>query len=496
MALLFMDGFDKYGPVNSNTTATAALLLQEWTTASGASIVAPLSATGQAVNWVLTGSVVKTLAASYSRLIGGMRFSSSLVTSTAGVLFTDAGSSQASISINTAGTISVRNGSITGTVLGTSTASVAASSTHYLEWDITFSNTGSYQIWLDGVSILSGSGDTTGTVNNTANGVGLNNGGANVFTVDDLYLFDTTGTTNNAVLLTSPRIETSLPSSDGAVQFAVGAATLGSIYGRTAPGGVLGDNTMVARPLTPTRNCTLSAIIVIPAATGASINLRPVVYTDSAGLPNTLISSGSTAVGMTAGTVIRLPLTTSQALTAGTQYWLGYMWDALPANGIGCFDRVSDSFTRKVGATFTSGAPATFPGGSTTDFVNVAGVITLASPVNFYSLTSPPQGNYSYVYDSVVGQEDLYAVPNLSAPATSIYAVAVKANVAKSDAGAKTVSVRLKSGAADSAGSGGSLAPGTSYAWLTSLYPTDPATSAAWTLTAVNAAQIGLRIES
>ena len=50
MALLFLDGMDKYGPLNTNSTAVAALLTAgEWTSASATlTLVAGLSATGYA----------------------------------------------------------------------------------------------------------------------------------------------------------------------------------------------------------------------------------------------------------------------------------------------------------------------------------------------------------------------------------------------------------------------------------------------------------------
>ena len=50
MAVLFIEGFDKYGPANTVSANVTALLNDgEWTNASGAisySIVAPLSSTG------------------------------------------------------------------------------------------------------------------------------------------------------------------------------------------------------------------------------------------------------------------------------------------------------------------------------------------------------------------------------------------------------------------------------------------------------------------
>ncbi len=212
MAELFIDGFDKYGPVGStnNTLLQSLLTATEWTSISASSascaLVAGLSATGVALALSAgsgTFTLTKSLAANYTRLIGGVRFSSTLVNPVA-IQFLDGASNQSAIVVNTTtGTISLTNGTYTGTVLGTSAASVSASTTHYLEWDITFGNSTSYELWLHGTSILSGTGDTQATANARATGFSLIAGhvvGASVvFTVDDLYLFDTTRSTNNAV---------------------------------------------------------------------------------------------------------------------------------------------------------------------------------------------------------------------------------------------------------------------------------------------------------
>ena len=155
-----------------------------------------------------------------SRLIGGIRFNlESSLTGNSGIGFLDsAGSSQGCITVNgTTSTISLRTGNATGVAVATSGASVTVGSTHYLEWDITFGNSARYQVWLDGVSIISGTGDTTATANNNVGSftiIGM--ASSNILIFDDLYLFDTSGTTNNAVLLTSPRIETTFPTADSA----------------------------------------------------------------------------------------------------------------------------------------------------------------------------------------------------------------------------------------------------------------------------------------
>jgi hypothetical protein len=222
VAAIFIEGFDKYGGINSNINGVNALLTAgEWTSATTVTIVAGLSGTGFAVQIGQFGSasgLQKTLPAAVGRMIGGFRFKPDLGT-TSGLQLQDAATSQCAIRINTDGTISVRNGLLaSGTVLGTSAASVSSNTTHYIEFDITFGNAAAYQVWLDGVSVLSGSGDTTATANNTANvlNFAVSTGGSAV--LDDLYIFDATGSTNNAVLLTSPRIETQFPSSDGAVR--------------------------------------------------------------------------------------------------------------------------------------------------------------------------------------------------------------------------------------------------------------------------------------
>jgi hypothetical protein len=127
----------------------------------------------------------------------------------------------------------------------------------------------------------------------------------------------------------------------------------------------------------------------------------------------------------------------------------------------------------------------------------VYGNLTGISGNNWYQAAQQPApGASSYIFDATVGHEDLYNFGALSAIPANVYAVAVKGYCAKSDSGAKTLSLRTKSGAADSAGTLAGQAPGTSYVWMTSLFETDPNTSAAWTGTALNAATSGVHVDS
>jgi hypothetical protein len=500
MALLFITGFDLYGPANSNSAGVTALLTAgEWTSCTATvNIVAPLSATGQALS--ITGSVVnisKTLAGNYSRLIGGFRLSNNLGSASCGVQFRDGASDQLGIQFNATGTFSVRNGNYSaGTVLGTSSATVTASTTHYLEFDITFANAGSYQLWLDGVSILSGSGDTTATANAYANGFQFISGNAAALvTIDDLYLFDTTGSANNAVLLTSPRVETTFPASDSAVQFGLGAGILGSNAARVTTTTAPAAGSLVLRRFTSSVACTINSITVMPGATSAPANYRGVIYADSGGTaPGTLMSSGTQVTGVTSGTAKDLPLTTPQSLAAGTQYWIGFINDtsvALQQTDAGLLGY-------RAANTYASGAPGTAPAMTSGQasyllWGNLSGI----SGANYNEVNQqPPPGAYAYVFDATVNHEDLYTFGALSATPGAVHAVAVKAYCQRSDSGAKTVSMRMKSGSTDSGGSATGQTPATTYGWLTSYFPTDPNTSAAWTGANLNAATAGFKVDS
>jgi len=501
MALIFMDGFDRYGigPSTSNPSAVVTSLLQEWNTVSGGfvNLAAPLSLTGYALT--ITGgpaSMNKTLPGNFPRLIGGYRFSSTLAANTHGITFTDVATAQCSIILLNTGAISLRTGSVAGAAIATSAVTVTANSVHYLEFDLTFSNTGAYQIWLDGISILSGTADLTASANNYANVLSfVCSAGVASLTIDDLYLFDTSGTTNNAALLTSPRIETQFPSADSAVQFAGGGSILGTSVSRTNGAVQPNANQLRLRTVTPAVDMTLNSIGIMPAVTNSSVQVRPVVYADSAGVAGSLMSTGGVSVGVTSGVTKTIPLTTPQSLVAGTPYWIGYMVDISVFNFVFALQNgLADD--RIATVTFSSGAPATAPATSTTQSTVIWGNVTITGNNWYATSQNPPQGNLSYVFDAVVGHEDLYNFPSLSAPSTLIYALAMKGNVSKSDAGAKTMSLRVKSGAVNSGGSASSLAPATSYTWMTSYFNADPANGLPWTTVGVNAAQGGIRVES
>lgn len=94
------------------------------------------------------------------------------------------------------------------TLLDTSTYSLPTDSWVYVEMKFTIGNTGSFEIKVNGDSVMSGSPvDTQNTANNRVNKIYLgDNTGTGLFSlqpifIDDFYLCDTAGTVNNDYLL-------------------------------------------------------------------------------------------------------------------------------------------------------------------------------------------------------------------------------------------------------------------------------------------------------
>jgi hypothetical protein len=351
-------------------------------------------------------------------------------------------------------------------------------------------------VWLDGASILSGTGNTRTTTNNYANAFFLATAaGGGGTTFDDLYLFDTSGTTCNAPMLNNPVIETAFPNADTATKaWNNGASIIGVDNSAAAPTSSAA-NVVQVRLFAAAANMTLNSISVAGgSASNGAINLRPVVYAGVA-TGAALLAAGPTVVGMTAGTTTTMPLTTPLALTAGTNYAIGLMTDTSVGSVFASAD-VTNACVRGT-ATFTSGAPATLPtmtAGQTS--YQMWGNCT-GSASDYVSVNSnPPIDDIAYIYESTVADEELFAFPALASNPASVACVAIKARLKRSDSGTRTVDVRCASGSADTAGNAAGVTPGTSFGWVANYQPTDPNTGSAWTGTGVNAAQGGVRVAS
>lgn len=513
MTTLFIDGFDKYGPPGLVIPNQQSLITQgEWTSAIGStpiSILPGLSETGYALG-LLEGSLNKTLTSNKTRLIGGVRINTTDLSAgtsldaNCGVQFSDTSTVQCNLGVEAVtGLITIWKGD-QSTILARSSALVTSGTTHYLEWDITFGvgAAGSYTIYLDGVQVLTGTGTTQQSTNAYANIFSLFANPATPLSFDDLYLFDSTTSINNQVLLSNPRIQTDYPAFDFQTQFLNEGNIIGEPYAINLFQAINSD-TLILYPYTPSVNCTINSINVMTENTSGSNQIRGVLYADSSGHPGSLLTSGTTENSVTNGVVRTLPLTTPHALTAGTQYWLGFMGRG--ADGLTYYCSDINNLAYSAAATFSSGAPGTAPTmtagypsvlvfgiciGATTNWETLSQNPALTTSANY---TTPPP---NYIQHSTVGTEDLYNFPIPATDVVKIYTVAMKACARLSSAGSRSIALDVKSGSTDGNGSLGSAALSTSFVWYGSYFDTDPATSVAWTISGVTNAHYGQKISA
>lgn len=504
MALIFMDGFDKYRQIAS------ALFGGDWNTSwgdppsgNGTTSFGEGAYQGDSFKCRQDSGLYKSLPGTYKTIIWGIRFYiPGPALNAFGVIVGDGTTNQVTVRTNSSGFIEVRRGSEGGprfglqasTLLDTSTASISINTWHYLEAKITIDNTaGAYDVYLDGSLIISNTGQNTQVTGNayvTSFVFTSVDFQSNIF-VDDLYIFDDSGDFNNDVV-GDVVVETQFPSSDASVQFSIGASAFGATFALSGGNGAAGANTIFLRTFTPEIDCIINSISVIPASSDASGKYKAVLYADNSGAPGALMSDGIEVNGSTTGVVLTGDLTTPQNLTGGTPYWLGFITNFNTTY----FIEDTDQNGYFANNTYTSGAPLTAPVmlGNRPDWL-IWGNVT--STFNFAELRRPVSSPLvNYITNTSVGDEDQYGFPVLSTVPLNIYAVKVSAFAAKSDAGSRTLSLMVESTGTDDPGDSPSQSLTASYQYYTSYWPFDPHTGLPWTYGTVNAATSGVKVDS
>jgi hypothetical protein len=111
---------------------------------------------------------------------------------------------------------------------------------------------------------------------------------------------------------------------------------------------------------------------------------------------------------------------------------------------------------------------------------------------NYTAAGESPYNDATYNSSSTVGQRDLYALTDLLSGTASVLGTQTVAHMQKSDAGTASAKLAIKSGATVYYDTTQSL--GTSIAAYSQVREMDPATSAAWTVAAVNALEAGVEV--
>jgi len=228
MAIRFLDSCAIYGAVTDLTL--------KWTTQT----ILSIQATGS--RWSTPairtngpsggngGYAEKTISSNEATLIAGANVKVATIGSQIVGIFTflDGASGQVQVVITTAGLLAAYRitGNAAGTLLGTAAhTAIASGSDHYIEAKVTFHNTaGTVDLYLDGVNVLSLTGqDTNQTANAYANRFRIGNannvqslGGSTAINEDfsDIYLLD--GNSPNNAAWGDTRIYSLRPSGAGA----------------------------------------------------------------------------------------------------------------------------------------------------------------------------------------------------------------------------------------------------------------------------------------
>lgn len=515
MARIMFEGFEKYGPIgayifNSSTTSDLyTAVVAEWNVGnvSGTSSLATVAGTVSPIAFRFASSALlsKNLPANYPTLIFGFRITSDLTATSSGITLSDGGTAQVTVQLNTSGKIEVRRGGAAGTLLATSTQSVIANTSHYIEGSITInSTTGAYSIYLDGViTSLSATGQNTqSSANAYANAITLfQNGISGQYAVfDDFYLFDNTGSANNAVRGDSV-VMPLFPNSDNSIQFTNGQGLIGYWWDGRGTSGVFGGGKLILTKITPTSNCHLTAVQIYPNSNSTDITIKNqgVVYADNgSGIPGALLGSSPEVVGMTGGVPLVLTLSSSVSLTAGAHYWLGSFSSSTNNENYNipyplANDPQASSWQN---VTYGPSPPATAPGmNALTYTMSCAGIVTSPSS-NAFDVNGIPPSTTAYVDSSTPGQMDLYNTAGLTNNPTSIASIKLSMWAYKSDTFTRTMDLALRSGSTTGKGSASGFALSTSPAYFSSYFDTDPASGLAWTTLGVNNAKIGCDIAS
>lgn len=115
---------------------------------------------------------------------------------------------------------------------------------------------------------------------------------------------------------------------------------------------------------------------------------------------------------------------------------------------------------------------------------------------NYLLVDENPQDTGTYVETSGVGNLDLYTMENLPADATTVLGVQVSALSDKTDAGALTGVVAMRTNSTDYFGTGyqPSFGPA-SEIYFSNIWDENPNTASAWTVSDINSIEAGTKLE-
>jgi hypothetical protein len=492
MAWMFSESFDFYANTNADVLAGG------WDAISGINVTGTLTRFSQGnalsgIGLTATKNNLTNESTFFFNISVYPNFNGFTGTNSQGLFFSfrDGSSSQVTVQFAADGNVYVRTGGTAGTIVGTWNGPWTALAWYHWQIKVVIHNTaGEVHIRKNGSASddfsVTGVNTRGGTTANQVNSFSITTSNFN-FVMDDILMFGSSGAAPNDWVGDVRAIQ--LMPTGNTAQKDFSAISTTSHLGSTAATNTKNANTQYALSWVPTENGTLTSIAVQlnAAITG---HLKMALYASDAGPnPTTLLATSDEVANPGVGTVT-FNFSSPPTIVGGSRYWYAFLADAsfVLKTNLGTDTQWSTSRTYASG--FTDPFTLTTSGNvSTPD-------ITFTFLRANYDLVreSVEDQDTTYVFSSTAGAVDLYDLADLAVTPAAIVGLVTRQCMRKTDAGARSGTTRIKSGATSA--DGATLNLSTSYLYLNTVYATDPNTGAAWTAAAVNAVQVGPKVVS
>jgi len=491
MAWIIGDGFDLY-----STITDAAL--GHWDGATTASLTTGRFSPGKAITSNGAGGTVYLVKSSGTNdvthhIVCGFVQPQAIGGTTPGLYFQllDGTTSQCSICFRIDGAIILTSGSPSGTILATFANAFQQNVWAAFEFEVSIGASTTFKVRRNGdltdTFVATGLNTKPGA-NAYANKLQVGcytTYGAGFQKLDDILWFNTTGASPNT-WVGDVRSYWQAPTTDVQTQFSALAqsVSVGGITGTTA----VTAGTVRYMPFISTFTGNIGSVVV-QASTAATVNVKAAIYDalGTSGAPGNLVGTVSATLTSVVAGANTLTWSTPVPVAKGGSYYVAVdqdnavTWKTLTA-------------TAQTGTQSFASFPASFVGsGTTSGQTGIGTTISIAPTVNAQEvLDTVPDGDASYIYGNTVGTEDIYNITSLPTTPASIVATQIRCFSRKSDTGARTGAVEIKSG---SSVAGTTINPiSTDYTFSNRVDTVDPATGVAWTASAVNNVKLGIKI--
>jgi len=452
---------------------------------------------GQAIHFTGLSAatfLTKTIPTNESTLFVAVAFyrSGALSGTTAEFAFNlrDGATNQCSIVFESSGKIVLKSGSESGTVLATYTGAFAQDVWTHFQIRVVINNTtGSITVRKNGQTsdTFTATGlNTRVTANNYVNFINVYSFGNNNVNIDDLLFYSGTAPAPND-WIGDVRATCLMAVGDTAQKQMVPLAAAITVGTGSSSGNVsFAANTLwMTGPFSLGRGGVLQKITI--TSTGAlSGNFKLALYANDGvgGYPGTYLGESAVVTSLIAGA--NDFLFSGLSLAASRTYYLAWLADATPT-----LLAQSTATKYSVGRTYSAGFPATAPVGMATTVNPLYGLVAFSGNATMVGELIA-NGDTDYVAGLNVNDADLYDMDDLAATPLAVIGVVSKVYIKKSDAGARSGQVLVKSGATQVGGTDTVLS--STYTYFSRVDATDPNTGVAWTPAAVNVLQVGQKV--